>query len=121
MVGFKVNNFVRLQGLSNAVYNGKLAHTTKQYADGAFGVELHVDEEIASHLSREINVKLENVARACNCCLHAGAATMQYCGRCRNAAYCNAECQRGDWERHKVDCRVRNSLLVRWLGPAVRL
>ena len=113
MVGFKFNNFVRLHGLSSATYNGKLARITSVSPDeyaGRFRVELHVDEEDASHLPRDvILVKPENMARACDRCYHAGAATMQYCGRCRNAAYCNAECQRSDWKRHKVDCGIMNA------------
>jgi hypothetical protein len=114
MVGFKLGNFVRLQGLSTAAYNGKLACVESGRADestGEFLVELQADDEVAfaSHLSRKILVKPENMARACDCCRLAGAATMQYCGRCRNAAYCNAECQRNDWKRHKVDCSTMNS------------
>ena len=111
MVGFRFENFVRLQGLGNTAYNGKLALIKCLSADdnaGRFRVQLQVDE-VASHIPREILVKPENMVRACDCCHHAGAATMQYCGRCRNAAYCNAECQRGDWERHKVNCRLMNS------------
>ncbi len=90
MVGFKVGNFVRLQELNNAAYNGKLARIKICTPDGRYRVELHVDEEVASGVSREIYVKLENMVRACDCCHQAGAVTMQYCGRCKNAAYCNA-------------------------------
>ncbi len=106
MVGFKYGNFVRLQGLNNAAYNGKLAIIKCLSVDehnGRFLVELQVDE-VAPDLSREMLVKPENMMRACDCCRHGGAATMQYCGKCRNAAYCNAECQRNDWQRHKVNC-----------------
>jgi ankyrin repeat protein len=113
MVGFKYGNYVLLQGLSNAAYNGQLARIQCLSADvnnGRFRVELQVDEEVASsHLSREILVKLENMARACDCCHQAGAGTMQYCGKCRNVAYCNAECQRSDWQRHKVECSNMNA------------
>jgi hypothetical protein len=98
MVGFKYENFVRLQGLSNAAYNGKLGVIKCFSVDdnGKFAVELQ-EGEVALPLNREILVKPENMVRACDCCQQAGAATMQYCGRCRNAAYCNAECQRSDW------------------------
>ncbi len=85
MVGFKFENFVRLQGLSNEAYNGKLARVISLSADkitGEFRVSLQVDDgvAVASHLSRQILVKTENMTRACDNCLHAGAATMQYCG-----------------------------------------
>jgi hypothetical protein len=110
MVGFKYKNFVRLQGLSNAAYNGKLAQIKSIKADentGRYSVELPVVE--GSSTFHQISVKPENMVRACDCCYLAGAATMQYCGRCRNAAYCTAECQRSDWMRHKVDCSKMNS------------
>jgi hypothetical protein len=106
MVGFQFDNFVRLQGLGNAAYNGKLAVIKSTSADenaGRFLVVLQ-ENEVLTSLSREIFVKPENMLRACDCCHLAGAATMQYCGRCKNAAYCNAECQRSDWMGHKVDC-----------------
>jgi hypothetical protein len=111
MVGFKYGNFVRLHGLNNAAYAGKLAIIKSISADenaGRYLVEVVVGEVIASTLSREILVEPENMVRACDGCHLAGAATMQYCGRCKNAAYCNAECQRNDWKRHKVDCREMN-------------
>ena len=114
MVGFKFGNYVRLQGLSNAAYNGKLAIIRSLAVDestGRFHVELQVGEDdVASHLNgQEISVKPENMVRACDGCHEAGAATMQNCGSCKNAAYCNAEYQRSDWKRHKVDCRNMSS------------
>ncbi len=103
---------MRLQGLSNAAYNGKIVRIESISADaettGEYRVVLLVDE-VASTLSQEILVKPEHMVRACDCCRLAGAATMQYCGRCKNAAYCNAECQRSDWKQHKVVCSHMNS------------
>jgi hypothetical protein len=110
MVGFRYENFVRIQGIADAAYNGKLGKIKSlsvEEHNGRFRVELQVGE-VASDLSREMLVKPENMARACDCCHNAGAATMQYCGKCRNAAYCNAECQRSDWMRHKVECSEMN-------------
>jgi hypothetical protein len=75
MVGFKYHNFVRLQGLSNVAYNGKLARIFDE-TTGRFRIELEVDE-VASNLPSEMLVKPENMARACDCCHLAGAATMQ--------------------------------------------
>ncbi len=113
MVGFKYDNFVRLQGLSNAACNGKLARITCLLADettGRYRVVLQDNFPVASRLSREVFVKPENMMRACDCCHLSGAATMQYCGKCKNAAYCNAQCQRSDWTRHKVNCSEMNSV-----------
>ena len=108
MVGFKLGNYVRLQGLPDAAYNGKLARIKSVGAHeitGVFIIVLQGGEEVpSSSLDREILVKQEHMLRACDGCRLAGATTMQYCGNCKNAAYCNAECQRSDWKRHKVEC-----------------
>jgi hypothetical protein len=123
MVGFQYLNFVRLQGLKNAAYNGKLARIDSfpDETTGRFLVELQDDDEaaVASHLSREILVKPENMVRACDCCRQAGAATMQYCGKCKNAAYCNAECQRSDWTRHKADCSKMTAQRQLYKSPLI--
>ena len=111
MVGFKFENYVRLQDLPSP-YNGKLARILSLTSDdhgGRYRVVLQTGE-IATHLNHKILVKPENMARACDGCHHAGAATMQYCGNCKNAAYCNAECQRNDWNRHKVVCSNMNAV-----------
>ncbi len=53
MVGFKLNNFVRLQGLSNEAHNGKLARIDCLLADvhtGEFRVEIQEDEELQLRL-----------------------------------------------------------------------
>ena len=110
MVGFKLGNFVRIQGLKNEAYNGKLARIESVTdKNGRFAIELQDEGEVASNLSRVILIRPINRVRACDCCHRAGAATMQYCGQCKNAAYCNTECQRSDWKRHKVDCSVMTS------------
>ena len=31
---------------------------------------------------------------------------LQVCGRCKMASYCNVDCQRGHWRRHKPDCKA---------------
>ena len=31
---------------------------------------------------------------------------MKFCGKCRLAKYCDGECQKQDWDRHKVECRL---------------
>ena len=44
----------------------------------------------------------------CAQCIHceSPAVKAKLCGRCRKAWYCNAECQRADWQQHKLDCVI---------------
>ena len=52
-------------------------------------------------------IQPERMQHACQFCLLVSASLMM-CGKCKTAQYCNAECQRADWARHKInDCRVR--------------
>jgi ankyrin repeat protein len=108
MGGFKPNQLVRLQGLSNAAYNGKLAIVSSAVSDdGRHTVELQDDDDVVDppvH-NRGLRIKPEHLAHACNHCHKTDAAKLQFCAQCRMAGYCNAECQRNDWQRHKVDCK----------------
>jgi hypothetical protein len=36
--------------------------------------------------------------------------SLQVCGRCKMAAYCNVECQRGHWKTHKAECKERKDV-----------
>lgn len=29
---------------------------------------------------------------------------MYRCKRCKQSSYCSSECQRADWDRHRLDC-----------------
>lgn len=42
-------------------------------------------------------------------CSHCGKydVKLKSCTGCRHAYYCDAQCQRGDWEKHKQDCRKK--------------
>ena len=67
MVGFKYGNFVRLQGLSNAAYNGKLAIVSGAISDdGRYLAKLQdEDDEVGpSALKRVLRIKSENLAHA---------------------------------------------------------
>jgi hypothetical protein len=112
MGGFKPTQLVRLQGLRNAAYNGKLASVTSFLSDdGRHDVTLLNENDktpaagdiVAKHILR---IKLENLVHACNHCHKTDAPKMQFCSQCRMAGYCNAECQRNDWHRHKDDCKM---------------
>lgn len=39
----------------------------------------------------------------CEGCNKKGAGLLR-CSRCMSAGYCNAECQHGHWQEHKVVC-----------------
>ena len=53
---------------------------------------------------RAVRTKFVNVLAAdcCNSCLCAGARLQ--CTACKAVRYCDAECQRADWKRHKSAC-----------------
>jgi hypothetical protein len=36
-------------------------------------------------------------------------APLLKCGGCARVVYCGAECQRGDWKRHKAECKERRA------------
>ncbi|XP_030051898.1 N-lysine methyltransferase SMYD2 isoform X1 [Microcaecilia unicolor] len=36
------------------------------------------------------------------------------CGRCKQAFYCNAECQKGDWPMHKLECSAMCTFGQNW-------
>ncbi|XP_064411656.1 N-lysine methyltransferase SMYD2 [Latimeria chalumnae] len=36
------------------------------------------------------------------------------CGRCKQAFYCNVECQRGDWPMHKLECSSMRTFGQNW-------
>jgi hypothetical protein len=35
---------------------------------------------------------------------------LQYCSSCRGVKYCNSECQKKDWKRHKKECKTLAAL-----------
>ncbi|PVH93113.1 hypothetical protein DM02DRAFT_574850 [Periconia macrospinosa] len=43
-------------------------------------------------------------------CTICGSSTARYCGGCRSAAYCSAECQQTDWGTHKYLCRAFSNI-----------
>ena len=109
MAQFMVNHLVRLVGLNNADYNGKLARVNSVLDETRGRHLVKLEGEILSTLNREIHIKPENLLHACEGCHAVGTATADEqialkCARCRVARYCNSDCQRNNWKVHKVHC-----------------
>ena len=103
---FQFRQLIRLKNLNNASYNGKLAHVEnfpsyEVYYNGRYRVNLI--DEVESPTLRSVDVKPENMQHACNRC-HKGGEDLMLCGKCRHVRYCDGECQRIDWKRHKEEC-----------------
>ena len=102
MGGFRPSQLVRLQGLTNTAYNGKLAWVQTPLGDsGRHNVELHASEDASSPAKKRMQIKPEHMVHACMHCHQSGVTAMKFCGKCQMATYCSAECQRSDWNRHK--------------------
>ena len=104
---FLVNQMVRVKGLNNTQYNGKFGvivpfPSAELTNNGRYRVKLIA--EVAPPLLSELSVKPENLDHVCVRCYKEGEKLMT-CAKCRQATYCNRECQRMDWERHKTVCR----------------
>ena len=103
---FQLNHLVRLKGLNNAAFNGKLAKimpfpSGELCCNGRYRVELI--DEVAPPLRQSVDVKPENMEHACKRC-HKGGEKLLFCAKCKHVRYCDRECQRIDWERHKKEC-----------------
>ena len=104
---YQCNQLVRLRGLNNASYNGKLARvlffpSAEVCCNGRYRVKFI--DEVAPPLLQSVDVKPENMEHACQRC-HKGGEKLMFCAKCKNARYCDRECQRIDWENHKELCR----------------
>lgn len=43
------------------------------------------------------------IPKQCSICKKSNT-TIFKCGRCRSKLYCGTECQKVDWEQHKISC-----------------
>ena len=104
MVGFKVGNCVILKDFKIDALNGQVAVVKRIYDESRelFFVEMTDTVLNVRHGGGDKLVKSSNMVLVCNKCHKEG--TMQYCARCRVAAYCSIECQRRHWDDHKVEC-----------------
>ena len=109
MSSYLFRQTVRLKGLSNrfAPFNGKLGHivpfpTSELCSNGRYRVSLA--DSVAPSLTTELDEKPENMELVCTYC-HQGGENFMLCAGCRTARYCDKECQRSDWGRHKKECR----------------
>jgi len=50
-------------------------------------------------------VRTAAAADRCAKCFGSGKPQLLQCSKCKNVAYCGSACQRGDWKRHKLECR----------------
>uniref|UniRef100_A0A673N7Q7 [histone H3]-lysine(4) N-trimethyltransferase n=1 Tax=Sinocyclocheilus rhinocerous TaxID=307959 RepID=A0A673N7Q7_9TELE len=58
----------------------------------------------------------------CECCFTRSAEGLSKCGKCKQAYYCNVECQRGDWPMHKLECSAMCAYGENWCpSETVRL
>lgn len=91
-------NMAQLAALSARVKNE--AAIIRQYEEAGRGSELA--------LRKKVDLE-EVITQIRECCWTCGKSKkdscMSRCSRCATALYCNQDCQRNDWLRHKkVDC-----------------
>ncbi|KAJ7588498.1 hypothetical protein C8J56DRAFT_1164384 [Mycena floridula] len=59
-----------------------------------------------SYLERVIR---DPASRRCHVCRARGKPKLQQCITCKKVRYCSRECQKKDWNKHKVKCSATNS------------
>lgn len=47
----------------------------------------------------------EKMVKSCNFCLKYEENSMMKCGKCQIKYYCDQQCQRKDWVKHKLSCK----------------
>jgi ankyrin repeat protein len=109
---YNVYHLVRLCGLKKATLNGKVARVIDPLdtTTGKFNVVI-LDDRSRPYFpvlpERMVMIEPKHMQHVCEYCLAVAAdgKKLLMCGRCKTARYCNAECQRADWGRHKSpDC-----------------
>ncbi|KAI0367439.1 hypothetical protein BV20DRAFT_1037768 [Pilatotrama ljubarskyi] len=78
--------------------------------------ERHVREgikEVHDYMNMGPGESAYPLAGSCHCCERdetAGKDALKRCSACKLTRYCSTECQRKDWPRHKVACRMVHSV-----------
>ena len=79
----KIGSLVRLHGLKNAAYNGRLGRVVSVLVLDMTGqLTVQLQEEVRPPLLQKIKIKPENMSTACSHC-HKVGDKMQFCGKCR--------------------------------------
>jgi len=57
-------------------------------------------------ITRRVKAYVDNKARTCRCCKKSdmGKPKFKMCSRCKSSYYCSKECQKKDFENHKLIC-----------------
>ena len=81
----KSGSLVRVHGLNNAAYNGRLGKVVDvSDLDTTGRLLVQLQEEVRPPLLQEIKIKPENMLTACSRC-HKAGDKRQFCGKCRVA------------------------------------
>ena len=81
----KIGSLVRLHGLNNAAYNGRLGRVDDVSDLNTTGrLTIVFEERVHPPLLQQIKIKPENMSTACSHC-HKAGDKMQFCSKCRVA------------------------------------
>ena len=81
----KIGSLVRIHGLSNVAYNGRLGRVDEVSELNATGrLIVLLQDQVRPPLLQAIKIKPENMVTACSHC-HKAGDKMQFCSKCRVA------------------------------------
>jgi ankyrin repeat protein len=62
-------------------------------------------DSLSSDKMRQMGLKMA-LPRCVKCMKAMKRGEPKLCAGCKQASYCSAECQKGDWKRHRVSCKL---------------
>jgi hypothetical protein len=76
-----------------------------------------IDPEGTTNLAeiyKRVNSGLKDKIRVCRWCKNTdrGKAKYKICTGCRSAYYCSKKCQKRDWEKHKLICKIKREEFI---------